>query len=152
MARERPTASPGSALTGLDGGAYAADMPRVTRAEAQALRGGAPGTHTRLADHLEPLRASQQQRDVGEDQAAMAGACIHTVFRRATGNWANQFASGERVYGVYATKEECVRRGQDLASAAGIDHVIHDVDGTVSSLHTYSSDAGSPRARHGLVG
>ena len=67
-------------------------------------------------------------------------AGIHTVFRSATGNWANQLASGEHVYGVYATKDECVRRGQRLASDAGVNHVIHDVDGTVSSVTPYRSD------------
>ena len=55
---------------------------------------------------------------------------------------ANQVASGERVYGVYATKEECVRRGQDLATSIGVDHVIHDVDGAVSSRNPYRHGAG----------
>lgn len=137
MARERPTASPGSALTGLDDGADAADMPRVTRAEEHALRRSAPGTHARLAEHLEPLRASNHRK---ADRVGAGG--IHTVFRSATGNWANQAASGEQVYGVYATKEECVLRGQRLASATGVNHVIHDADGTVSSLTTYRSDPG----------
>ena len=143
MARERPTASPGSALTGLDGGASAGDAPRVTRAESQALRRSAPGTHAKLAVQLEPLRASnhRERRGVGEDPEALAADCIHTVFRSATGNWANQVASGERVYGVYATKEECVRRGRDLATTVGVDHVIHDADGTVSSRHIARSDS-----------
>ena len=128
VARERPTASPGSALTGLDNGADAADLPRITRAEADALRRSAPGTHARLAEHLEPLRASNHRK-----LCSVGAGGIHTVFRSATGNWANQSASGEHVYGVYATNEECVRRGQRLASATGVDHVIHDVDGTVRS-------------------
>lgn len=145
MARERPTASPASASTDLDGGAYGADMPRVARDEAHALPRSAPDTDERRAEHLEPLRASSREpRGAGEDQEAMAGACIHTVFRSATGNWANQVTSGERVFGVHATKEECVRRGQDLASALGVQHAIHDVDGTVSSLNTYRTDPDSP--------
>jgi hypothetical protein len=121
-------------------------MSRVTRAEAHDLRRSAPRTHARLAEHLEPLRASshRERRAVGEGADALPGACIHTVFRSATGNWANQVASGERVYGVHATKEECVRRGQELARAAGVHHVIHDVDGSVSSLHTPSSTPASP--------
>ena len=74
----------------------------------------------------------------------MAADCIHTVLRSATGNWANQVASGERVYGVYATKEECVRRGEALARDIGVDHVIHDVDGTVVELNSYRRDPGWP--------
>jgi len=121
-------------------------MPPVTRAEAHALERSAPHTHARLVEHLEPLRASNRRavRDAAEDQATAAGDCIHTVFRSVTGNWANQVASGERVYGVYATKEECVRRGQDLARAAGVNHVIHDVDATVSSLNSYRGGRASP--------
>ena len=145
MARERPTASPRSVLTVLDGGDDVADTPRVTRAEAHALRRSAPDTHERLAEHFEPLRSSnhRQLRGIGEEPQATE-ACIHTVFRSATGNWANQVSSGERVYGVYATREECVRRGQELARAAGVNHVIHDVDGTVTSLDTPRRDPRSP--------
>ena len=144
MARERPTASPGSALTGLDGGADAADMPRITRAEAHAFRRSAPATHARLAEHLEPLRASTHRklRRVGEDHEVLEADCIHTVFRSATGNWANQVASGERVYGVYATEEECVRHGRNLANAVGVEHVIHDVDGAIRSRNAPRPDAG----------
>lgn len=143
MARERPTASAGPALRGLDGGGSAGDTPRA-RTEARTLRRSAPGTHARLAEHLEPLRASnhRERRGVGEDVEPLAADCIHTVFRSATGNWANQVASGQRVYGVYATKEECVRRGRDLAMTVGVDHVIHDTDGTVSSRNPYRNSAG----------
>jgi hypothetical protein len=144
VARERPTASPGSPLTGLDGDASAGDTPRVGRAEAHALRRSAPSTHAQLAEHLEPLRTShhRQRRRVGEDEEPLAEDAIHTVFRSATGNWANQVASGDRVYGVYATKEECVRRAQSLATALGVEHVIHDVDGAVASRTTPRSDPG----------
>ena len=119
-------------------------MPGVTRAEAHALRRSAPHTHARLAEHLEPLRASNRRgrSSVGESEEALAEDCIHTVFRSATGNWANQASSGGRVYGVYATKEECVRHGWNLATAVGVDHVIHDVDGAVRSRQTPRGDPG----------
>ena len=145
MARERPTASPRSALTVLDGGEHVADTSRAPRAEAHALPHSAPDTHARLAEHFEPLRSSEhrQLRGIGQDLQTTE-ACIHTVFRSATGNWANQISSGERVYGVYATKEECVRRGQEIARAAGVNHVIHDVDGAVSSLDRPRRDPRSP--------
>lgn len=79
---------------------------------------------------------------MGDDDEARAEDGIHTVFRSATGNWANQVASGDRVYGVYATKEECVRRAQKLATALGVDHVIHEMDGSVSSRTTPRGDSG----------
>ena len=142
MARERPTASDISALSGLDGGAPARDVPRATRAEAHVLRRSAPRTHARLAEIFEPLRTTTNGWIEGSGEAAdaMHGDTVHTVFRSATGNWANQVTSGERVYGVYATQEEAVRRGQALARAAQVNHVIHDADGTVRSLNAYRDD------------
>lgn len=75
----------------------------------------------------------------------MNGDCIHTVYRTATGNWANEAETGERVYGVHATKQESVRRGRALARAARTHHVIHNADGTISSCDAYGGDAPPPR-------
>ncbi len=54
MARERPTASsvPPPALTGLDGSIRTTDAPRLTRAQANALRRSAPLTHAKLQEHF----------------------------------------------------------------------------------------------------
>ena len=70
----------------------------------------------------------------------MSGDWIHTVYRSATGNWANEGGSGEPVYSVHATNEDAVRRGQQLALAAQTSHVIHDIDGTISSSSMYGDD------------
>lgn len=146
MARERPTASDVSALSGLDGGAPASDTRRVTRGEAQNLRRSAPRTHARLAEIFEPLRSSNGGlvNGAGEMADAMTPDTVHTVHRSATGNWANQIVSGERVYGVYATRDEAVRRGRELARAEQVNHVIHDVDGTVGTLNSPRVDPRSP--------
>ena len=71
------------------------------------------------------------------------GLRIHTVSRSATGNWANQL--GQRVLGVYATKEESVRRGEELAREAGTNHVVHNPDGTIQSTRGNGHEAGTPR-------
>ena len=57
VARERPTAShvPALSLTCLDGADRGADAPRLTRAEAHALRRSAAMTHARLREHLDVL-------------------------------------------------------------------------------------------------
>jgi hypothetical protein len=74
---------------------------------------------------------------------AMSGGWIHTVYRRATGNWANQLGTGRRVLGVYATKDEALRRGEELAREADTNHVVHAVDGTVEATRWHGRDAGA---------
>lgn len=58
VAHKRPTASDDvitPTLTCLDGGRSAADGPRLTRAEAHALRRSAALTHAQLAEYLKGL-------------------------------------------------------------------------------------------------
>lgn len=138
MARERPTASDvaSPALTGLNGGMPATGLPRPMRAEANALRRTTRKTHA-VNEHFEPPLASDGVHLAGaRDPTADPPSedCIHTVYRPATGNWANEAGSGRRVYGVYATRTECVRRGQELARATQTNHVIHSPDGMISSM------------------
>jgi hypothetical protein len=77
---------------------------------------------------------------------AMRGDWIHTVYRSATGNWANQLGAGRRVLGVYATKDEAVRRGEELAREADTNHVIHTTDGTIASSRWHAHDPGKREA------
>jgi hypothetical protein len=63
VARKRPIASDvvPPVLVCLDGGMAASEFPRLTRAQAQALRRSAPLTHLQLSTHLKgvpdpPLR------------------------------------------------------------------------------------------------
>ena len=136
MARERPTASNVSpVLTGLSSGTPATDAPRFARAQVQARR-RTPQMRARPREYLALLPASDAQWVNGAHDHADAGGveCIHTVYRTATGNWANEAGSGQRVYGVHATKQESVRQGRDIARAAHCPHVIHNEDGTISSI------------------
>lgn len=151
MKPERATApsDPAPQLTGLDGGRPDTDMSRPTRAQARALRHSADHTHASLTAHFKPLIASDALHANGDrdrDRAdSLIEECIHTVYRPATGNWGNEAGSGQRVYGVYATKEESVRRGQELARATQTHHVVHDQDGTISSFDAYGEGTASPR-------
>jgi hypothetical protein len=122
-------------------------MPRPTRAQARALRHSADHTHASLTEHFKALIASDAlQTNGARDHAdSLIEECIHTVYRPATGNWGNEAGSGQRVYGVYATKEESVRRGQELARATQTHHVVHDQDGTISSFDAYGEGTASPR-------
>jgi hypothetical protein len=63
VARERPTASNvvHPALVCLDGGKPDADDPRLTRAEARALRRTAPLTHAQLEKHFSGVLLYPQQ-------------------------------------------------------------------------------------------
>lgn len=72
----------------------------------------------------------------------MSEGWIHTVYRSATGNWANQLGTGRRVLGVYATKDEAVRRGEELARETDTNHVIHNIDGAIESSRWHASDPG----------
>ena len=63
----------------------------------------------------------------------MSRGWIHTVYRKETEDWANQVEGGEQASSVHATKEEAVKRGRELASAAETEHVIHNKDGTIGS-------------------
>lgn len=69
----------------------------------------------------------------------MSGDSIHTVYRSATGNWANEAGSRGYVRSVHATKEEAVRHGRALALADQANHVIHNRDGTISTSRSYGN-------------
>lgn len=69
----------------------------------------------------------------------MSGDSIHTLYRSATGNWANEAGSRGYVRSVHATKEEAVRHGRALALADQASHVIHNMDGTISTRRSYGN-------------
>ena len=74
----------------------------------------------------------------------MARGWIHTVYRSASGDWANQVEGGDRASSVHATKDEAVKRGRELAIAAKTEHVIHNMDGTISAHNSYGNDPYPP--------
>ena len=69
----------------------------------------------------------------------MSGDSIHTVYRGATGNWANEAGTRGYVRSVHATKEEAVRHGRALALVDQSNHVIHNMDGTISTRRSYGN-------------
>jgi hypothetical protein len=70
----------------------------------------------------------------------MAQGWIHTVWRSATSDWANEVEGGDRAASVHATKNEAVRRGRELAIAAKTEHLIHNKDGTIAVRNSYGND------------
>jgi hypothetical protein len=74
----------------------------------------------------------------------MARGWIHTVYRHATGDWANEVEDSGQVSSTHATKEEAVAAGRQLAIAARTEHVIHNMDGTISGRNSYGHDAYPP--------
>jgi hypothetical protein len=76
----------------------------------------------------------------------MARGRVHTVYRRAQGDWTNEVEGGEREPSAHETKEEAIRQGRALAREAGSEHVIHNMDGTVSERNSYDDQPQPPRA------
>ena len=75
----------------------------------------------------------------------MARGWIHTVYRSATGDWANQVEGGTQASSVHRTKEEAVARGRQLAQNAHTEHLVHNMDGTIAYRNSYGPDSYPPR-------
>jgi len=75
----------------------------------------------------------------------MARGWIHTVYRSATADWANEVEGNDRASSVHDTKVEAVKRGRELARNAQTEHVIHNVDGTISERNSYGNDPFPPK-------
>jgi hypothetical protein len=63
---------------------------------------------------------------------------LHTVHR--DGRWFNEVEGGERASSSHDTKEEAVERGRELARERGVEHHIHNVDGTIGDRRSYGPD------------
>ncbi len=55
---------------------------------------------------------------------------IHTVPHN--GVWANRVEGGERVSNTAKTKAEAQAKGREMARERGVEHQIHNLDGTIS--------------------
>lgn len=69
----------------------------------------------------------------------MAKGDIHTVPH--DGGWANRVEGGERVSNTAPIKTEAQSTGRDMARDRGVEHLIHNRDGTIGERNTY------PRSR-----
>jgi hypothetical protein len=70
----------------------------------------------------------------------MAGE-VHTVYR--DGQWRNELGGGPDLGGTHATKEQAVSAGRDEARQRGVEHVIHNQDGTIGEKNSYGNDPSS---------
>jgi hypothetical protein len=68
----------------------------------------------------------------------MAEGFIHTVHR--DGKWVNEVEGGQRASSTHDTKDEAVTAGRDLARNQTTEHVIHNMDGTISERKSYGGD------------
>lgn len=59
----------------------------------------------------------------------------------ADGEWKNRI-EGETTNtgGAYATKDEAVRAGRDEARRRSTEHIIRNLDGTISERNSYGND------------
>ena len=76
----------------------------------------------------------------------MADGDIHTV--KHGNGWANRAEGNERVSNTAPTKEQAQAAGRDMAIDRGVEHLIHNQDGTISARNTYPRSR-DPRASKG---
>jgi hypothetical protein len=69
----------------------------------------------------------------------MAQGDIHTTYR--DGRWVNSVEGGQRASNAWPNKEDAVAEGRNMAISRGVEHFIHNMDGTISGRNTY------PRSR-----
>jgi hypothetical protein len=71
----------------------------------------------------------------------MARGWVHTVHKN--GAWVNEI-EGEGALSSHSTKEEAVAAGRREAIARKTEHVIHNMDGTISERNSYGNDPYPP--------
>lgn len=72
----------------------------------------------------------------------MARGWIHTVHKN--GQWVNEIEGGQ-VLSTHSTKEAAVAAGREEAKRRKTEHVIHNLDGTISERNSYGPDSFPPR-------
>lgn len=58
------------------------------------------------------------------------------------GTWKNKVEGNSQASSTHDTKDEAVAKGREMAVAHGVEHIIRNMDGTISEKNTYprSSD------------
>ncbi|SEQ93464.1 hypothetical protein SAMN05216188_106271 [Lentzea xinjiangensis] len=58
------------------------------------------------------------------------------------GTWKNKVEGNSQASSTHDTKDEAVARGREMAVDRGVEHIIRNMDGTISEKNTYprSSD------------
>ena len=65
------------------------------------------------------------------------GNGVHTVHR--DGTWMNE-VGGQRVGATFATRDEAVTAGRDLAEERRTEHHVHGLDGRIHEKHSHGND------------
>ena len=73
----------------------------------------------------------------------MANGDVHTVPHG--GAWVNRIEGGEDMFGSYETKSDAVQAGRLRASQDGVEHLIHNEDGTIGERNSYGNDPQSSK-------
>jgi hypothetical protein len=68
----------------------------------------------------------------------MAKGDIHTVHR--DGKWFNEVEGGDRASNSAATKADAQATGRDMARERKVEHLIHNLDGTIGERNSYGND------------
>jgi Uncharacterized protein conserved in bacteria (DUF2188) len=63
---------------------------------------------------------------------------VHTIYKNE--RWLNELEGGEELPGMYATKDQAVAAGRDIAKVDRTEHVIHKQNGQIGERHSYGND------------
>jgi hypothetical protein len=57
------------------------------------------------------------------------------------GSWHNRIeGSGDSTFGTHKTRDEAVSAGREEARRRKVEHIIHNLDGTIGERNTYGHD------------
>lgn len=76
----------------------------------------------------------------------MAQGDIHTVHRG--GRWFNEVEGGSRASNSADRKADAQAEGRSMAVDRGVEHLIHNLDGTIGERNTYPRSR-DPRSSRG---
>ena len=68
----------------------------------------------------------------------MTRGCVHTVQR--ADYWANEVEGIDHASSLHGTQDEAIRHGQAQAQNRGVEHVVHNSDGSVAERNTYGDE------------
>ncbi len=115
-----------------------ATMLGTTRQAAQE-RYGQPATAETVGSGGDTHRGGRHEGDRDHGRQSMAKGDIHTS--KQGDRWVNKAEGNERASNSAPTKAEAQALGRQMAIDRGVEHVIHNQDGTIGERNTY------PRSR-----